>query len=32
MTHGRYYTLEKLERGKLDDVYPLALLVPEART
>ncbi|MGL5733574.1 MAG: FkbM family methyltransferase, partial [Beijerinckiaceae bacterium] len=31
MTHGRYYTLERLERGTLDEVYPLALLVPQDR-
>lgn len=25
---GRTYTLERIERGRLDEVYPLALLIP----
>lgn len=26
---GRYYTLEKIDPAKLDDVYPLALMMPK---
>ncbi|HWX30700.1 MAG TPA: FkbM family methyltransferase [Steroidobacteraceae bacterium] len=31
MFHGRAYTLERLDAENLDDVYPLALLVPLPR-